>query len=549
MAHRLRREKKKRGVHIPSFDDLLAKRDYRGALVLLEYNAEMADMERQMWTGYVSFHLGDYEKSQKAYLEVLSGGAGKQPLPEVSLYLACTYYCLHLYKEAEEVALDGPEVALQNRLLYHISQKRNNEGKLKVHHKRLGHDDVDDQLSLAAMKFFKCDYQGSIDILKGILVDNEDFIALNVYIAMCYFKQDFYDVALELLESYLNEVSESPLAINLKACIKFRMQDGNDAESEVNKLLKNQRHLFETSDFLRHNLVVFSNGDKALEILPSLVDHIPEARLNLVLYHLRNSAVDEAYELVRDLQPKSSPENIILATVHAMKWQQSKDRKSLKLALNYFQKIGASATECDTIPGRQCMASSFLLTQQFDDANVYLSSIKAYLDEEDEFNWNYGMSLAASGDYKTAEKYLLRVQSPAYKSEHTYLKLISKCFIENGNPQRAWELYQRLESVDVSLLQIIGNECYKMGHFLHSARAFHVLLENDNNPIYWEGERGACAGFFQKVIAQKQGLLETNQSSGQWVKDLEEVARMLRDANNPQADHMAKVIVTWRRTN
>ena len=189
MAQRLHREKKKRGVCIPSFDDLISRRDYRGALVLLEYNTEMSDMERLMWTGYISSHLGDYEKSQKAYFELLSGGSGKRPLPEVSLYLSCIYYCLQLYKEAEEVALDGPENALQNRLLYHISQKRNNEGKLIVHHKRLDHDNIDDQLSLAAMKYSKNDYQGSIDILKGIIVDNEDFIALNVYIAMCYFKQ------------------------------------------------------------------------------------------------------------------------------------------------------------------------------------------------------------------------------------------------------------------------------------------------------------------------------------------------------------------------
>lgn len=33
---------------------------------------------------------------------------------------------------------------------------------------------------------------------------------------------------------------------------------------------------------MRHNLVVFSGGEQALQVLPSLVDVIPEARLNLV---------------------------------------------------------------------------------------------------------------------------------------------------------------------------------------------------------------------------------------------------------------------------
>ncbi len=35
-------------------------------------------------------------------------------------------------------------------------------------------------------------------------------------------------------------------------------------------------------DLIRHNMVVFSNGERALQVLPSLVDVIPEAKLNLV---------------------------------------------------------------------------------------------------------------------------------------------------------------------------------------------------------------------------------------------------------------------------
>jgi len=33
--------------------------------------------------------------------------------------------------------------------------------------------------------------------------------------------------------------------------------------------------------------VVFRSGQGALQVLPPLVDVIPEARLNLVIYHLR----------------------------------------------------------------------------------------------------------------------------------------------------------------------------------------------------------------------------------------------------------------------
>ncbi len=41
-------------------------------------------------------------------------------------------------------------------------------------------------------------------------------------------------------------------------------------------------------DLIRHNLVVFRSGEGALQVLPPLVDVLPEARLNLVIYHLKN---------------------------------------------------------------------------------------------------------------------------------------------------------------------------------------------------------------------------------------------------------------------
>ena len=38
-------------------------------------------------------------------------------------------------------------------------------------------------------------------------------------------------------------------------------------------------------------------------MLPNLVDVIPEARLNLVIYYLRQDDVNEAYSLIKDLEP------------------------------------------------------------------------------------------------------------------------------------------------------------------------------------------------------------------------------------------------------
>lgn len=91
--------------------------------------------------------------------------------------------------------------------------------------------------------------------------------------------------------------------------------------------------------------------------------------------------VAEAYELIRDLNPGSPQEYILKAVVNAALGQQMDppSQEHLKMARSFFQLVGASASECDTIPGRQCMASCFFLLKQFEDVNIYLNSIKAYL--------------------------------------------------------------------------------------------------------------------------------------------------------------------------
>lgn len=78
--------------------------------------------------------------------------------------------------------------------------------------------------------------------------------------------------------------------------------------------------------------------------------------------------------------------------------------------------------------------------------------------------------------------------------------------IMNSKPRIAWELYLKMETSAeaFSLLQLIANDCYKMGQFYYAARAFDVLERLDPNPEYWEGKRGACVGMFQMIIAGKE---------------------------------------------
>lgn len=62
------------------------------------------------------------------------------------------------------------------------------------HHQQL-HNVVEDQLCLASIHYMRGHYQEAIDIYKRILLENRDYVALNVYIAMCYYKLDYYDVS------------------------------------------------------------------------------------------------------------------------------------------------------------------------------------------------------------------------------------------------------------------------------------------------------------------------------------------------------------------
>jgi intraflagellar transport protein 56 len=151
---------------------------------------------------------------------------------------------------------------------------------------------------LAAIHYLRSHFQEATDIYKRLLLENRDDLALNVYVAMCYYKLDYYDVSLEILAVYLQAHPDSAIAVNLKACNHFRLYNGRAAEAEL-KVLTDQGHNINANDLIRHNMVVFSQGESALKVLPQLVDFIPEARLNLVIYYLRHDGMQDAYELIK----------------------------------------------------------------------------------------------------------------------------------------------------------------------------------------------------------------------------------------------------------
>jgi intraflagellar transport protein 56 len=170
------------------------------------------------------------------------------------------------------------------------------------------------------------------------------------------------------------------------------------------------------------------------------------------------------------------------------------------------------------------MASCFFLFKQFDDVNVYLNSIKPYFLQDDDFLWNYGICSASTGNFQAAQEALLQISNEKYKQEYTYLSWLCRCYIMNFRPQDAWEIYINMETSNesLSLLNLIANDCYKMGQFYHSVKAFDVLERLDPDPEFWEGKRGASIGVFQMVIAGKENK-----------ERLIEVVQMMKNSSNP----------------
>lgn len=92
---------------------------------------------------------------------------------------------------------------------------------------------------------------------------------------------------------------------------------------ELKNLLENASLSFSyAKDLFKHNLVVFQNGEGALQVLPSLVDVIPEARLNLVIYYLRQGNIADAYDLMNDVDPSQPNEYILKGVVNAAVGQE-----------------------------------------------------------------------------------------------------------------------------------------------------------------------------------------------------------------------------------
>ena len=79
--------------------------------------------------------------------------------------LACTYFYLGMYQEAEKSSEKADKDQLKTRIRFHLAHKFGDEKKLMSFHQEL-EDVIEDQLSLASIHYLRSHYQEAIDIYK-----------------------------------------------------------------------------------------------------------------------------------------------------------------------------------------------------------------------------------------------------------------------------------------------------------------------------------------------------------------------------------------------
>lgn len=86
-----------------------------------------------------------------------------------------------------------------------------------------------------------------------------------------------------------------------------------------------------------------------LQVLPPLVDVVPEARLNLVLLHCTRGDPGRALELLGGLQPATAFEHICKGVASALHGQATGSVAHVAEAVACFSAVGESPSEADSV--------------------------------------------------------------------------------------------------------------------------------------------------------------------------------------------------------
>lgn len=161
----------------------------------------------------------------------------------------------------------------------------------------------------------------------------------------------------------------------------------------------------------------------------------------------------------------------------------------------------------------------------------------------DDFKWNYGVCLAASGNYEDGLDVLTTISQESCKSDLSMW--IAKCYIMTNNPESAWGLYLNTNDPEkeLDLLMLIAEESYKLGgfQFFYAAKAFSSLLKLEESTSFMDGAIGASVGYFRHCTYVKS----QRNASGNHSEKLAEIVDMLEKLESPKSKRIAGIISTW----
>ena len=489
---------------------------------------------------------------------------------EVTLWMACCLLFLARDEEARTLlaslsaATRASPLALRVALVLRVKETGACSEEDAA---SLATQEPEDRICLAAVRCLLTDYEAAARELQRASEaassgpDSPDLACLAVYLALVYHRVEYIEVSQQLLAPYLRSHADSTMAGNLFACNEMRLSKRGSAEATIRRLIDARRaDLRFGVELLRHNLAILGSRESAEQLLPPLLPVLREARVNLAIDRLRHRDPLSALRLVTDTRPESSAERHVWAVVYAscaldhelaVTWSSERRQQLLTQARNWFQEVGSAAAECDTIPGRQCMASAFFLRREMSDVLLYLSSIASYFFDDDAFAMNYAQAKASASKsgWRQARERLDSVRDPRIRSSPHFLSWMTRSLVMTRDPESAWQLMHSLaasssssgdqegKQVHLTLLLQFANDCYRVGLFGDAMRAFVQLdgLEGDSCPEYWEATRGSAAGQLQLVVAGRASP-----------STLDPVMRMLRDSSHqPEARNLASVIRDW----
>ncbi|KAK8891924.1 Intraflagellar transport protein 56 [Tritrichomonas musculus] len=516
----------------------IESRDFSGASTFIDFLFDELGQTKTtdflLWKAYALFHLGRYSDAIEVYENIMKA----EPNDVINLFISSCYYYVSDFENAKLYADKGPTSDFRTRLQFHIAHKLNDEQELFQAHSQLV-GTLENQLSLAAIHYMRTHYQDAIDIYQRLLIQHPEYIALHVYIAMCQYKLDKFEESNESVDQYLGINSDSAVALNLKSCDYLRLFDPEVAESQLLQIRKFSSSSYDfVESLVKHNLCIFHDGTDGFTILTPLASVLHEARYNLCILYMRENNPTEAFNLISEqFQPLDISEHLLKATVYLAMGQITADTGQIEEANSIFNEIGEMEVVKDTVPGRQALATSKFVVGEYEEVLRIFKTIETVLVDNDEFNYNKGMALAALSRWAEAERYFLLVKNATYTREIFYNSWLCRCYIKNKKPEAAWNLYSEATSTEdaKTLLEIISNDCFLSGDYYYSMRAYQILSQFELEPTYKEGMIASAAGVFRNILSRRDTP-----------DKLQEVVAVLSE--EPDAQQVLQIIVNYVET-